>query len=190
MRKTVLALLLVASAVTVHAQPESAQPLRQIEGGATVPIDPYYSYLIAGADQLDVLQGLQFPIQSTLQAGAFEGRSDAAVFNPQWMTQPVFVLGSDEASIAWFKTHWRRLHAMDAVGIVIAAADAQQFKRLQRVADSIPVTPAVGPFVQQQLLAAGVSTYPVLIDLDGHASAKPVDGLEIAPAANRAEIRP
>ena len=183
MHKRLVATLLTVLAVCAHAQPASDVALRQIDGGTTVPLDPYYSYLIAGTEQDGVLQGLHFPIHSPLQAGSYAGTSQRTVFAPQWMTHPIFVLGADDASIAWLKTHWRQLRAMGAVGVVIAADDARQFKRLQRVASDVPVAPALSEYLTQSLLAAGVDRYPVLIGLDGHASAGPkVAALAVPPA--------
>lgn len=171
--RLLLAALPAVLLLAAHGQAVAADPLRQIDaGGASVPIDPYYSYLIAGDEQDGVLQGLRFPLRSPLQPGELPARS-GPVLEPRWLTQPIFVVGADPRSQAWVRRHQAQLRRLGASGVVVAAESAEAFKQLQRAADDLPIAPALGNWLTERLLAAGVRVLPVLIELDGHAVAAP-----------------
>lgn len=173
LRLPLAAVLLLGALAQAQAQTAAAPALRQIDaGGPTVPVDPYFSYLIAGDDQPAVLQGLTFPMVSRLKPGVLIGRS-RQVIDPQWLTQPIFVVGADEVSLAWLRRHQDALRRLGASGVVVSAPSAQAFKQAQRAADGLPLAPALGSWLQDRLVAAGVSVVPLLIALDGHAVPAP-----------------
>jgi len=178
MRKALLCQLvatasLLGAGAPIQAQTGAAPALRQIDaGGPTVPVDPYFSYLIAGDDQPAVLQGLTFPMLSQLKPGVLIGRS-RQVIDPQWLTQPIFVIGADDLSLAWLRRHQDALRRLGASGVLMAAPSAQAFKQAQRAADGLPLAPALGTWLQERLIAAGVTVVPLLIALDGHAVPAP-----------------
>ncbi|HRL52877.1 MAG: integrating conjugative element protein [Pseudoxanthomonas sp.] len=176
--------LLLGALAQAQAQTGAPPALRQIDaGGPTVPVDPYFSYLIAGDDQPAVLQGLAFPMLSQLKPGVLIGRS-RQVIDPQWLTQPIFVIGADEVSLAWLRRHQDALRRLGASGVVVAAHSAQAFKQAQRAADGLPLAPALGTWLQERLIAAGVTVVPLLIALDGHAVPAP-EAMVVNPPARK-----
>ncbi len=186
MRKALLCPLAAALLLGTLAQAQTgaAPALRQIDaGGPTVPVDPYFSYLIAGDDQPAVLQGLTFPMVSRLKPGVLIGRS-RQVIDPQWLTQPIFVVGADDLSLAWLRRHQDALRRLGASGVVVAAPSAQAFKQAQRAADGLPLAPALGTWLQDRLVSAGVMVVPLLIALDGHAVPAP-EATAVHPPARK-----
>ena len=147
-----------------------APALIQIDaGGASVPMEPYYSFLLPGEEQPGVMSGLRFPMTSRLEPGIFEGRSRQAL-DPRWLTQPIFVIAAEPDSLVWLQRNRAALHAMSATGVVVSAVNEEAFKIIQREAKGLPVAPALDPWLQDRLMAAGVNVVPVLIQIDGHAS--------------------
>lgn len=171
--RALLAAALLAGLVLPAQGQDGGAALRTLDaGGASVPIDPYFSYLIAGQEQPGVLQGLRFPMLSQLVPGVLAARS-GPVLDARWLTQPIFVVGADAGSQAWLRRHHAALRRLGASGVVVAAESAEAFKQVQRAADGLPIAPALGSWLTGRLLAAGVRVVPVLIELDGHAVAAP-----------------
>lgn len=171
--------MLLASAVMWTAAANAGQPaLQQIHGSdATVPVAPYLAAIVGGEDQQGVMQGMTFPLRSSLRQGvlAIEGIS---VFNARWMTQPIAVMGTDWASLQWLHLHQDRLRALGASVVVVAAGSEDEFKALQRTAAGVPVAPAQSPWLESRMRAAGITVYPVFIDLDGRARQIIFDGAD------------
>ena len=172
--------LALAAALPVQAQvgeqPPSAGPLAEIDAGPAVPISPYYSALIAGADQSGVLAGIAFPLRSSLRFGVLEAALvNTPVLDARWLTRPVFLMGADAFSLRWLKAHGQALHGMAAAGIIVAAEDVRAFKRVQTLADDLllPVAPGPDSWLEQQLQDKGITRVPILIQLDGTATQTP-----------------
>lgn len=162
--------LLALSAALGPVLAEPTEPaLQEIDAGPAVPTSPYLSYLIAGANQPGVVKGLTFPIVTRLVSGRLQ-RPGTAVLDARWLTQPVFLLASDESSLEWLSHNAAALRQMDAAGIVMAAADAAAFKRVQKLAAAqmLPVAPGPDHWLEEQLLRASAGVLPVLIRVDGH----------------------
>lgn len=163
-------LLVLAAAACMPCWAASPQ-LTEIDASqASVPIDPYFSYVVAGDEQEGVLQGLRFPMMSRLRPAELE-QAQVPVFEARWLTQPLAVVGADPVSLAWLERHLEQLHRQGAALVVVAAPNAEAFKRLQTLADGLPVAPSLGPWLTEQLWAAGVQVVPVFIGLDGQAMA-------------------
>lgn len=171
--------ILLASALMWTATANAGQPaLQQIHGSdATVPVAPYLAALVGGEDQQGVMQGMTFPLRTSLRQGVLTTEG-VAVFNARWMTQPIVVMGTDWASLQWLQLHQDRLRGLGAAVIVVAAGSEDEFKALQRAAAGVPVAPAQSPWLESRMRAAGVAIYPVLIDLDGRARQIIFDGAE------------
>ena len=133
-----------------------------------VDIDDFIDVL-PGEEQPGVMSGLRFPMTSRLEPGIFEGRSRQAL-DPRWLTQPIFVIAAEPDSLVWLQRNRAALHAMSATGVVVSAVNEEAFKIIQREAKGLPVAPALDPWLQDRLMAAGVNVVPVLIQIDGHAS--------------------
>lgn len=162
MRQFVL-LLILAIAGTGHAQLVELH-----DSGDSVPLEPYIVNLLAGDDDAGVLKGLRFPLVSSLQRSVLP-MDGARVFEPKWLTQDIFVIGTDEHSLAWLNFNHAAMQQLGARGIVVAAANEAEFKLAQRVAKPILLAPAISPWLEQRLRRAGVDVYPVLIRRDGTA---------------------
>ncbi len=153
----------------VRAQTAAPVALEMLyDSGKAVPMAPYLNYLVAGVDQSGVMADLRFPLRSRLRPGVLDAPG-RRVFDSQWLVQPMFLIGSDQGSMGWLKLNHERLQAMHAWGVVVDAPNETAFKILQRAADGISLAPAQGPWLDAQLLQAGVSVYPVLIQNDGTA---------------------
>jgi integrating conjugative element protein (TIGR03765 family) len=89
------------------------------------------------------------------------------VLDARWLTHPIFVLGTDDASLLWLTRNQSELRRLRAVGLVFAAESGDAFKRIQRVAQDVPVAPGPDQWLEGQMIAAGVTVLPVLIQIDG-----------------------
>ncbi len=147
----------------------SGQPLQEINAGPAVPVAPYLSHLLAGQDQ--PLTGVAFPLVSRLKPGRLKAGL-GPVLDSRWLTEPVFVIGADEASIAWLTRQGEALRRLGASGVVLAAQDATAFKRVQQLANehSLPITHGPDRWLEERLLARNAGVLPLLILLDGHAT--------------------
>ncbi len=113
---------------------------------ATVPASPRGSYREA-----DLL-----PVRSKrLTPGSVVGRAIRA----PGLT-PMFLLGDDERSRAWLRSHVERLRALHAVGFVVQVDSEAALKSLRQLAPDLALTPASGDDLAQRL---GLTHYPVLI---------------------------
>lgn len=180
----VLAVLLTAAAGVVgFALAESAHgatlglpiaaALAQIDLQAgpsdpSVPVAPLLSHLVAAPNQQGVMTGVTLPMPAQLRARVLL-RERLQVFDPQWNTQAVFVVGLDEASLAWLERNHHELLALDAVGLVDGVPSAGAFKALQAVADGLALAPLTGTWFQQRLRLVGADLVPLLILADGRA---------------------
>lgn len=175
LRHGAVSMVLTLTSAVALAQPARINPpLQQIDAGPAVPASPYFSYLLAGEDQPGVLNGLKFPIESQLKPGVL-AKPGAVVLDSRWMTQPVFVLGTDDGSYLWLNRFGENLRRMGAAGIVLAAESAQAFKRIQRLASTQMLPISIGPdtWLEQQLIAQGNTVLPLLIQLDGRITQEP-----------------
>lgn len=166
---------LLAGGSAAPAPGFAAPVLTEIDASAaSVPIDPYLSFLLQGSEQDGVMQGVDFPIVSPLATGRLFGRSPRPVLDGRWMTQPIFMVRADARGVAWV-TQWQAaLRAAGAAGVVVAAASADDFKALQRAAGAVPVAPITSAWLAERLIAAGVEMVPAYIGLDGYANAAPL----------------
>lgn len=164
------------------AQPGLLQPiaLQEIDAGPAVPVSPYVSYLIAGADQQGVLDGLAFPLVSALPSARLM-KAGTQVLDARWVTTPLFLIASDTRSLRWLEQNAAQLARMGAAGLVLDARDAQAFKLMQEAAErhALPLAPGPDHWLEQLLLARGSGVLPLLIGFDGRA----VQDVQEAPAS-------
>jgi integrating conjugative element protein (TIGR03765 family) len=170
------------------ARPASPQEIQTdaemqviFDSGKALPLGPYVSYLLAGVDQQGVLDGLRFPWASRLEVGVLQ--ADAIeVFGQEWMTHPMFIVGTDTASAKWLVHNLSKLSEMGAWGMVVQANNADAFKALQTIADGLPLAPVQSPWLEQILLDKGIRVYPLLVQLNGEA-------IQILPSSSIARVR-
>ena len=167
-----LAGVLCAPWPVLAAPGEAAQGLQEINAGPAAPVAPYLSHLLAGKDQ--PLTGVAFPLVSRLKPGPLKAGL-GPVLDSRWLTEPVFLLGSDEGSMAWLARHAVALRRLGASGVVLAAPNVAAFKRMQQLAgdQGLPITHGPDRWLEEHLIARGAAVLPVLILLDGHAIQEP-----------------
>jgi integrating conjugative element protein (TIGR03765 family) len=72
----------------------------------------------------------------------------------------MFLLGDDERSRAWLRSHVETLRALHAVGFVVQVDSEAALQSLRQLAADLTLTPASGDDLAQRL---GLTHYPVLI---------------------------
>jgi integrating conjugative element protein (TIGR03765 family) len=80
------------------------------------------------------------------------------------VSQPFFLIGCDDLSLAWVQANHERLVKLGAFGLVIDAPNVAAYRRLESTADGLIVRPVNGDLIAQHL---GVRHYPALITADG-----------------------
>lgn len=162
---------LLAWALCAHGQAGAHEPLQPEvihDSGRSVPLAPYVAQLVGDADDPGILDGITFPYRTPLRPGVL-ARDGVQVFDPQWLTQPVFVIAADDLSMRWLAFNHEKLVQLQAVGIVVQAKSPTAFKLLQRLAQPLRLAPETGAFLSQQLMAKAGGVYPVLVHSDGRA---------------------
>lgn len=135
----------------------------------SVPVAPYYAALIKGQEQDGVDSGYVFPLTADpLQPGVLH-TENLQVFNPDWMTETVAVVGDDDASKKWLNFHLPRLQSLKTTVVVVSAKTEQSFKEVQKLVQNLAIVPDEGQWVQRKLVAAGANAYPLFIGTDGKA---------------------
>lgn len=159
------------------ASPVFAQPGLPLEqppevihdSGRSVPLAPYVAQLVGDADDPGVLDGMRFPFGAGRLRSGVLAQEGVQVFDPTWLTQPMFVLAADELSMRWLAFNHDKLVQLQAVGIVVQAGSPVAFKALQRMAAPLRLAPETGSWLSQRLVQAGAGVYPVLVHSTGKA---------------------
>lgn len=137
------------------------------DSGRAIPAAPYLPY--PGSNDPDskdgAMAGLRFPIRTRLHCGVLPRARQ--VFDAQWLTQPVFLVGADADSLRWLQFNRPRLLRTRAYGLVVQARDSEDFQAIQSAVPDSKLGPSPSAWLDQHLIAAGVAVYPLLIGLDG-----------------------
>jgi integrating conjugative element protein (TIGR03765 family) len=80
------------------------------------------------------------------------------------LLQPLFLVGSDSASLQWIEANHERLKQLNAIGMLVQAENEAELKSAMAVAEGLPLIPASGEAFAEQL---GIRHYPVLITREG-----------------------
>ena len=95
-------------------------------------------------------------------------RLQVGVVQPQHrstgVSQPFFLVGTDETSLRWLETHAERLRALQAFGLVVEAPDARAYGGSPRSRPASLIRPVNADLIAEHL---GLEHYPVLITADG-----------------------
>lgn len=169
-----LHLLIAAATLAGPAFAQPGLPLEQApavvhDSGRSVPLAPYVAQLVGDADDPGVLEGLRFPFGAGLLRSGVLAQDGVQVFDPTWLTQPMFVLAADELSLRWLAFNHDKLVQLGAVGIVVQAGSPVAFKALQRMAQPLRLAPETGTWLSQQLATVGAGVYPILVHSTGKA---------------------
>lgn len=77
---------------------------------------------------------------------------------------PLFLVGTDAASLAWLAQHAPALKRLGANGLAVEVADAAALQRIQSVAPGLSIWPVSGDDIAERL---ELERYPVLITPTG-----------------------
>jgi integrating conjugative element protein (TIGR03765 family) len=78
--------------------------------------------------------------------------------------QPLFLIGSDPASLTWLASNQSRLQQIHAVGLLVQAETEADVERVRQAARGLSLIPASGEAVAEAL---SITHYPVLITREG-----------------------
>jgi integrating conjugative element protein (TIGR03765 family) len=165
-----------------------AQPLPVVlDAGPGVPIGALLAPVLAPQERSGASPLVQFPVRTP---GLVPGRLAGQPRWPdaQWLTQPVFLIGSDAGSRRWLQQHRHQLVEMQAAGLVVQAPDDAAFQRLRGLGDGLTLAPAPAPWLAQRLAALHAAVLPLLMLPDGTLTQRPdrADG----PSGSDAEDQP
>lgn len=136
------------------------------DSGRSVPLSPYLAQLVGDADAPGVLDGIPFPLRTSLQSAVLP-QDGTQVFDPTWLTQPMFVVAADEISMRWLAFNHDKLVQLQAVGIVVQAANPRAFNALHKLALPLHLTAETSPWLASRLHQAGAGVYPLLVQTNG-----------------------
>jgi integrating conjugative element protein (TIGR03765 family) len=91
----------------------------------------------------------------------------------QWLTQPLFLVGADEASRRWLRRHRAALQAMGASGLLVQARSAADLAAVQQEAPGILIAAAASPWLLARLRELNAAVLPLLIRADGVLTQQP-----------------
>lgn len=138
------------------------------DSGEALPSAQYLAHLFTvdtdnPASSPTGLQIVSFPVRTvSMKPGVLD--APRTVHKPEWLVNPVFLIGSDPTSRAWLSANLTHLQQIHALGIVVDADDYMVFRALQQIAVGLALAPASVDDVTQSL---GVNVYPVLLQLNG-----------------------
>jgi integrating conjugative element protein (TIGR03765 family) len=72
----------------------------------------------------------------------------------------MFLLGDDERSRAWLRTHVEKLRTLHAVGFIVQVESEAALRSLRQLAPDLTLAPAAGDDLARRL---NLTHYPVLI---------------------------
>lgn len=168
LRPSLVAILLTAWTLTAAAQ----RPLTVLyDNGQTWPLAPLYE--AAGLDDAAV-SGQDEAVPSYGQADIDRMRTTVRSerLTPgkqprrptgqagKMLPRPLFLIGTDTASLAWLRAARPRLVQLGAVGLVVQADGPGDLARLRDAADGLTLALGSGDTLAEQF---GIAHYPVLI---------------------------
>lgn len=77
--------------------------------------------------------------------------------------RPMFLIGSDQRSFRWLKTHTRKLRALNAVGLIVDVDSVHALRAMLSAGEGLVLVPASGSDIAAAL---HLSVYPVLLEGD------------------------
>ena len=156
----------IAAGLAALCVDAAAAPVVVFDSGKSVPLAPYVAQLVGDAEDPGVLDGVPFPIRSSLKSAVLV-QEGLQVFDPTWLTQPMFVLAADPVSMRWLAYNHAKLVQINAVGIVVQSPSAAAFKALQKQAQPLQLAPETSPWLASKLSSAGAGVYPLLVQPNG-----------------------
>lgn len=139
-----------------------AGPQVLADTGRTVSSVQYLVHVLEGSDSDTETPLVSFPVRAD---GMSPGRIEDiqhVVGMPEWLTRPIFVVGSDPLSTQWLRENHAVLLRLGAAGIVVSVDDVSAFKAMRRTS-SLPMVPHPAPHLIRLLQANGIHRFPLLL---------------------------
>jgi integrating conjugative element protein (TIGR03765 family) len=171
-RKLLFSLIFFCSAVCLNNIVLAAS-LTVVEDQGGVSALPYYERLQPNPQTSNIREAKPIPLQGPVTEAHMlpvvshklsPGRVVARTNNAGGLSQPIFLIGSDELSVAWLRQRGDVLRELGAVGLVVNVTDANSFAALRKVAAGLTLIPSSGDDIAGLLK---ISHYPVLITQTG-----------------------
>lgn len=176
--------MIVASACWSQ-QPPRIAPEVVYRGADSIPTRPYIARVLQGRDgaavsELPTPKGVR-PLEEELPLAPSPMLPGAPHYLlREGMIRPLFIMGMDPLSLDWLVGASLALAAIGAQGLVVEAADRQDWLALQAAASEAGITLSL--FRADSLAEMyGVSSYPVLILSPSHAALLEDAPVERAP---------
>jgi integrating conjugative element protein (TIGR03765 family) len=98
-----------------------------------------------------------FPVHSHLMS---PGKMTAKAVTLPQLSQPIFIIGSDDLSKAWLKEHKESLQRLKAIGFLVEVQDQSTFEIMSNMVQGLVMVPLSG---DQMAAQWHIEHYPVLI---------------------------
>jgi integrating conjugative element protein (TIGR03765 family) len=151
----------------------NAANLTVVEDQGGVSALPYYERLQPNPQNSDIREAKPVPLQGPITEAHMlpvvskslsPGRVVARTNNAGGLTQPLFLIGADDLSVAWLRQRGDVLREIGAVGLVVNVTDMSSLTDLRKVASGLTLIPASGDDIADLLK---LKHYPVLITRTG-----------------------
>ena len=122
--------------------------------------------LLAAAPSADAAQpteiaslaaAMPFPVRS---ANLHPGDEEGVQYHVPGLERPLFLVGDEPTSRRWLRRHRKKLHAMNALGLLIAVESRARFRQLQAIAPELHLVPVSADALAEQFF---ISSYPSLL---------------------------
>lgn len=139
-----------------------AGPQVLFDTGRTVSSVQYLVHALDSSESDTETPLVSFPVRAEgMSPGSFEDIKHV-VDMPEWLTRPIFIVGSDPLSSQWLTENHAALVRYGAAGIVVSVEDVSTFKAMRRT-NSLPLVPHPAPHLMRLLQANGIHRYPLLL---------------------------
>jgi integrating conjugative element protein (TIGR03765 family) len=165
-------LVLFAFVVSFYGKANAAS-LTVVEDQGGVSALPYYERLQPNPQTSNIRDAKPIPLQGPVTEAHMlpvvskllsPGRVVPRTNNAGGLSQPMFLVGADDLSIAWLRQRGSVLRGIGAVGLVVNVPDMNSLIALRKVAEGLTLIPASGDDIAGLLR---ISHYPVLITQTG-----------------------
>lgn len=158
--------LMAMAALLLFAHSLPASELEVIyDSGSTFPIHAKSHQIEqqAQASQAKFAQPIpiSYPIETPSLKVGYEPRRTMQL---PWITQPVFLIGTDDRSQVWLRERRKQLMDLQAIGMIIQAHSENEVEAMRKIAEGIPLQVASAESLVEQL---ALTHYPVLISKFG-----------------------
>jgi integrating conjugative element protein (TIGR03765 family) len=103
----------------------------------------------------------RFPVHTPSMS---PGRVKTRAINRPYLTQPIFIVGTDRFSYQWLRRNRQQLKKHQAIGIAVNIGNEKQLTQLIKGAGGLRISPVRGQKIAQQL---ALTHYPVLVSRNG-----------------------